>query len=132
MNIGTLAKASGLAQSRIRYYEAQGLLGTVQRTANGYRVYASETAHILDIITTAQEAGFSLDEIRNLVPQADSAGWDVPRLLASLKAKLADVIALQARLARTQGELEAWVGGIESGAYADCFGAPNTGAPHGG
>jgi len=121
MNIGTLAKETGLAQSRIRYYEAQGLLGPVQRSANGYRSYGQDTAHLLHIITTAQEAGFSLDEIRHFLPQADSAGWDVPKLLASLKSKLADIVALQARLARTQAELEAMITGIEDGSRSDCL-----------
>jgi DNA-binding transcriptional MerR regulator len=121
MNIGTLAKETGLAQSRIRYYEAQGLLGPVQRTANGYRSYGTDTTHLLGIITTAQEAGFSLDEIRNLLPQPDSSGWDLVKLVASLKAKLADVVALQARLARTQAEIEGLITRIESGEPGDCF-----------
>lgn len=116
MNIGTLAKESGMAQSRIRYYEAQGLLGPVQRTANGYRVYTPETRHILGIITTAQDAGFTLDEIRKLLPQSEGEGWDRDRLAGSLRAKLADIAAIQAKLARTQGELEALVAYIESGA----------------
>lgn len=116
MNIGTLAKESGMAQSRIRYYEAQGLLGPVQRTANGYRVYTAEAQHILGIITTAQDAGFTLDEIRNLLPQSEAEGWDRDKLAASLRAKLADIAVIQAKLARTQGELEALVAHIESGA----------------
>ncbi len=42
MNIGTLAKRSGLTPSRIRYYERAGILKTVQRKANGYRSYPEE------------------------------------------------------------------------------------------
>src|SRR5689334_11957496 len=106
MNIGTLAKESGMAQSRIRYYEAQGLLGPVQRTNNGYRVYPPETLHILGIITTAQDAGFTLDEIGKLLPQSEGQGWDRAKLADTLKAKLADIAAIQAKLARTRGELE--------------------------
>ena len=121
MNIGTLAKETGMAQSRIRYYEAQGLLGPVQRSANGYRTYAHETAHILGIITLAQEAGFSLDEIRNFLPQNDSAGWDVPRLLAGLKGKLSDIAALQAKLARSRADITAMVASIESGEWTQCL-----------
>ncbi|MFL6656636.1 MAG: MerR family transcriptional regulator [Massilia sp.] len=124
MNIGTLAKDTGLAQSRIRYYESVGLLGPVQRSANGYRSYDQGTAHLLGIITTAQEAGFSLDEIRNLLPQEHDAAWDMDKMVASLKAKLADVIALQARLARTQSELETLIARVESGEHADCFRNP--------
>lgn len=113
MNIGTLAKATGLAQSRIRFYEAQGLLGAVQRTPNGYRVYAPETSHILGIIRSAQDAGFSLDEIRNLLPQSDGAGWDRVRLAASLKAKLDDIAVIQARLASTRSNLEGLLARLE-------------------
>jgi DNA-binding transcriptional MerR regulator len=115
MHIGTLAKQTGLAQSRIRYYEAQGLLGPVQRAANGYRSYAQDTLHILGIITTAQEAGFSLDEIRKLLPQQDDAGWDRVKLLTILKAKLADIALIQARLERTHANIAALVARIEGG-----------------
>jgi DNA-binding transcriptional MerR regulator len=122
MNIGTLAKQTGLAPSRIRYYEAQGLLGAVQRTANGYRVYASGTAHMLGVITSAQDAGFTLDEIRHFLPQADGAGWVRGRLAESLKAKLADISAIQQRLARTRADIEAVLERIERGELTDdCF-----------
>ena len=127
MNIGTLAKETGLAPSRIRYYEAQGLLGAVQRTANGYRVYAAGTIQILRLITSAQDAGFSLDEIRNLLPQADGAGWVRGRLADNLRAKLDDIAVIQARLARTRENIEAVLERIERGElHDDCF----KGMPH--
>jgi DNA-binding transcriptional MerR regulator len=122
MNIGTLAKQTGLAPSRIRYYEAQGLLGAVQRTANGYRVYAPGTAQMLGVITSAQDAGFTLDEIRHFLPQADGAGWVRGRLAESLKAKLADISVIQQRLARTRADIEAVLERIERGELTDdCF-----------
>ena len=122
MNIGALAKETGMAQSRIRHYESLGLLGPVQRKANGYRIYARETKQILEIITTAQEAGFSLDEIRNFLPQRGKTGWDLVKLVSSLRGKLADIEALQARLARTHGDLVALVARIEGGGHTgDCF-----------
>ncbi|EPA93921.1 HTH-type transcriptional regulator CueR [compost metagenome] len=43
MRIGELAKISGLAPSRIRFYEASGLIKSVARKANGYRDYAPDT-----------------------------------------------------------------------------------------
>ncbi len=121
MNIGTLSKETGLAQSRIRYYEAQGLLGPVQRTANGYRVYAPETRQILEIIVRAQDAGFSLDAIRDFLPQPGTTEWDLAKLLGSLRGKIADIVALQTRLARTHEDLVALVARIESTAHSgDC------------
>ncbi|MGH8410398.1 MAG: MerR family DNA-binding transcriptional regulator, partial [Pseudomonas sp.] len=42
MNIGELAERSGLAASKIRFYEAQGLI-QVERQGNGYRRYPMQT-----------------------------------------------------------------------------------------
>lgn len=58
MKIGELAKLTGLATSRIRFYEASGLIRS-QRKANGYRDYAADTVWILELVTGAQGAGFS-------------------------------------------------------------------------
>jgi DNA-binding transcriptional MerR regulator len=122
MKIGELAKDAGLAPSRIRYYEALGLIGSVDRGLNGYRKYSRETRQILEIIVTAQRAGFSLDEIRNLLPQQGKAGWSHDRLLAGLKKKLVDVEALQARLIETRAGLKAVIAQIETmSPGGDCF-----------
>ena len=66
MRIGELASRSGLSTSRIRFYEAEGLLNVVSRRANGYREYPAEALMILGIIIGAQRTGFSLDEIRQV------------------------------------------------------------------
>ncbi|MCV4047116.1 MerR family DNA-binding transcriptional regulator, partial [Pseudomonas aeruginosa] len=52
MKIGELAKLTGLATSRIRFYEASGLIRS-QRKANGYRDYAADTVWILELVTGA-------------------------------------------------------------------------------
>ena len=51
MRIGELAKRTGLAASRIRFYEASGLITSVARKANGYRDYSPEAVVLLEIIT---------------------------------------------------------------------------------
>ncbi|MBI8258524.1 MerR family DNA-binding transcriptional regulator, partial [Pseudomonas aeruginosa] len=55
MKIGELAKLTGLATSRIRFYEASGLIRS-QRKANGYRDYAADTVWILELVTGAPAA----------------------------------------------------------------------------
>jgi len=80
MKIGELAKRTGLATSRIRFYEQSGLLPTVQRQENGYREYGPEALWMLEIISTAQSAGFALDEIRSLLPDSRST-WQHEALL---------------------------------------------------
>jgi DNA-binding transcriptional MerR regulator len=122
MKIGELAKATGLAPSRIRYYEAQGLIGSIHRGLNGYRQYSRETRQILEIIITAQQAGFSLDEIRKLLPQEGKTCRSQDKVLAGLKKKLVDVKALQARLVETCAGLQAVIARIEGmSPGGDCF-----------
>lgn len=67
MNIGTLAKKSGIAAKAIRYYENIGLIPLAQRSESGYRVYTENDIHILRFIHRARELGFSLNEIRELL-----------------------------------------------------------------
>lgn len=113
MRIGELAKISGLAPSRIRFYEASGLIRSVARRANGYRDYAPDTEWVLEIITGAQAAGFSLDEIRQLMPM-NASGWQHDQLLGGLKQKVAEIEVLQQRLARNKQQLLQVIKGIES------------------
>jgi DNA-binding transcriptional MerR regulator len=111
MLIGEIAKQAGLSASRIRFYETQGLL-SASRRANGYRTYDADTLVTLNIITCAQDAGFTLEEIRRLLP-GDTSGAHDGGLVGSLRAKLADIRAMEKRLARTRRRLEVLVADIE-------------------
>jgi DNA-binding transcriptional MerR regulator len=113
MKIGELAKRSGLPPSRLRFYESSGLIGAVQRKANGYREYPPQTLHILEIITCAQQAGFSLEEIRRLLPNADQSPRSQAELLASLRGKVAEIEVLQQRMAQNKAQLLAIIESIE-------------------
>ena len=104
MKIGELAEQTGLAASRIRFYERIGLLKTVRRQANGYRAYPPEAVTLLKLITTAQQAGFSLDELRTLLP-SDLAEWDHGSLLNALRQKIHDIEVIQQRLAQSKAQL---------------------------
>src|SRR6266404_1215515 len=90
MRIGELARRSGLSTSRIRFYEAKGLLTAVSRRSNGYREYPSDALLILGIIVGAQRTGFSLDEIRQILP-ADLSNWRRGELMGELRRKIADI-----------------------------------------
>ena len=67
LTIGHLAQLGGVNLETIRYYERRGLLPKPARTAAGYRQFAPEAARRLRFIKRAQELGFSLDEIRELL-----------------------------------------------------------------
>lgn len=113
MKIGELAQRTGLAASRIRFYESIGLLKLVERQANGYRSYPEQAVMVLNLITTAQQAGFSLDELRTLLPQ-DLSQWQHGKLLDTLQAKVKDIDALEQRLAQSKTHLLALIDEIES------------------
>ena len=104
MKIGELARRSGLAASTIRFYEAKGLLKAVNRQSNGYRDYPLEALAVLSIISDAQQAGFSLEEIKQVLPE-DISAWRHDELMAALKKKIADIESLEVRLAQNKAHL---------------------------
>ncbi|MDS0794545.1 MerR family transcriptional regulator [Burkholderia pseudomultivorans] len=112
MKIGELAKLSGLTASRIRFYEAEGLITAVERNANGYRDYAPEAVWMLEIIASAQNAGFSLDQIRTLLPLG-AGNWQHDELVAALRRKVAEIENMQKRLEENRVHLLAAIKSIE-------------------
>ncbi|KVV61851.1 MerR family transcriptional regulator [Burkholderia cepacia] len=123
MKIGELARISGIAASRIRFYEASGLLEPARRQANGYREYGSEALTRLAIIDRAQGAGFSLDEIRAVLPP-NLGAWPHDELLVALRHKVDEIALLERRLAQNRQHLETLIDEIENKpAGEDCAGA---------
>jgi len=67
MRIGELSARSGIPIETIRYYERIGLLPPPNRTASGYRQYDETALKQLRFIKRAQELGFTLREIKDLL-----------------------------------------------------------------
>jgi len=67
MNIGAVAKASGVPAKTIRYYEGIGLIPPAKRSINGYRDYARSDVEMLRFIHRARGLGFSLPDVERLV-----------------------------------------------------------------
>ena len=66
LQIGQVAKKTGLTVDAIRFYEKTGLLPRPSRTEGGYRRYHEREVADLEFIQKAQQLGFSLNEIREL------------------------------------------------------------------
>ncbi|POG10709.1 MerR family transcriptional regulator [Pseudomonas putida] len=113
MRIGELARRTGLSASRIRFYQASGLI-EARRLGNGYRDYPEQVVRSLEIITCGQQAGFSLEEMRKLTSAAGDGAARHDRLLASLMRKVAEIEAMQLRLAQNRAQLLAVIAGMES------------------
>ncbi len=67
MTIGKVAGSSGVSIDTVRYYERKGLIPTPPRKESGYRLYTDETIKRILFIKSAQELGFSLKEISELL-----------------------------------------------------------------
>ncbi len=67
LTIGQVATAADVNVQTIRYYERRGLVATPRRTASGYRQYTDDAVARLRFIKHAQELGFSLQEIQELL-----------------------------------------------------------------
>ncbi len=100
--IGDVSRQTGLSVHTIRFYEAEGLLREATRTNSGYRIFSPQTVEELKFIRKAQELGFSLDEIRELLVLKDrstSACSHVKSLveekLASVRMKLRELLAME-------------------------------------
>lgn len=88
MRIGELARRSELSMSRIRFYEAHGLVPKAERRDNGYRDYPDSVVETLRLIHGAQNLGFSLSEIRAHLVQAGPDGPSKDDMLEALRHKL--------------------------------------------
>ena len=67
MQIGELAKKTGLNVETLRYYEKQGLLIPVSRTEAGYREYNHQSVKQVKFIQLAKSLGFTLAEVSELL-----------------------------------------------------------------
>src|SRR6266851_2047594 len=65
--IGQVAQETGLSIDTIRFYEKQGLLRRSPRSEGGFRLFGSGEIETLKFVRKAQELGFSLSEIRELL-----------------------------------------------------------------
>lgn len=66
LRIGEAAKLLGLSVDTLRYYEKEGLISHVQRSASGIRYYSDKALSQIRFIIRAQKVGFSLKEIAAL------------------------------------------------------------------
>ena len=75
MRTSELAGRAGVHAETLRYYERRGLLEEPPRTAGGYRDYPVSAVGLLRFVKRAQELGFTLDEVEELL-HLDDGGPD--------------------------------------------------------
>ena len=106
VHIGKVAQQTGLSVDTIRFYEKEGLLMEPPRSEGGFRLYTARSIEHLQFIRKAQELGFSLAEIRELLVIQDErteACTHVRDLieyrLKTVRQKIQNLTTLEAHLA---------------------------------
>jgi MerR family copper efflux transcriptional regulator len=92
MRIGELAKRAGVSTSKLRFYEARGVLLPAARSENGYRDYGDHALEVVRFTTRAQSLGFTLRDVAAHLRSPDDGGRKA-RLQAQLEAKLVELDA---------------------------------------
>lgn len=112
LKIGEVSKESGIGIEALRFYERSGLLGKPVRSQSNYRLYDEGVLERLAFIKKAQTLGFSLDEIKRIISDAQSGASPcfevreiVRRRLNELDERMKEMKRYRKELAET---LEEW------------------------
>lgn len=111
MTIARVGRAAGVGVETIRYYHQRGLLPFPARQQGAWRLYDASHVERIRFIRRAQELGFSLDEIAELLKLNDGTDHERARRLARsklavLRAKLTDLRRMEKVLAALLAECE--------------------------
>lgn len=100
MTIGTVADRAGVGVETIRYYQRRGLIAEPPKPISAFRQYPEETISRLRFIKRAQQLGFSLKEIRELLSLRLGGGASRQDVRTRAEAKLGE---LEAKIKTLQG-----------------------------
>lgn len=120
MNIGEVAKRSGVPAKTIRYYESIGLIRPAERSAAGYRIYGDKELQTLKFIQRARNLGFSVKQVSELLAlwqDRERASGDVK---AVARQHLDEIDRRMAELQSLRDTLEHLIGRCHGDARPDC------------
>jgi Hg(II)-responsive transcriptional regulator len=98
MRTGELAAEAGVNIQTLRYYERRGILRKPARTPSGYRQYPPDAVRLIRFIKRAQQLGFTLDEIEELLQLRDGGDGSCAEVRSAAETKIRDVDAKIAAL----------------------------------
>ena len=107
MRIGEFARRSGVSASKVRFYEAEGLLPQSARSANGYRNYGEADLRLIGFVDRARALGFTLAEIALFMSHPALARQAKEGVVPALEAKLAEADRLMAELTKRRDRIAA-------------------------
>ena len=117
LTIGGLASAAGVGVETIRFYQRRGLIETPTRES-GIRRYGNDDLRRLRFIRQAKAAGFTLEEIRELL--ALDAGEDRSRARELASARIAQLDSRIAQLEQARDSLRRLAAECGGGGKGPC------------
>jgi Hg(II)-responsive transcriptional regulator len=106
MRIGTAAEQAGVNIQTLRYYERRGLLPRPPRKRSGYREFPDDAVRMVRFIKRAQDLGFTLDEVEELLRLRSDKRRDRARIrsvatrrVEQIDRKVAELTAMKRALA---------------------------------
>lgn len=109
LNIGEVARRGGVSVEALRYYEREGLVESLGRDANRYRLYDDGAVRQVRFIKRAQDVGFTLKDIKELLSLKATRGASCRDVRARAQTKIQDMEAKIAVLQRMTSILADWV-----------------------
>jgi MerR family mercuric resistance operon transcriptional regulator len=91
LKVGEVARRAGVNLQTIHFYEREGLLPKPPRTASNYRMYSEDAVRRVRFIKRAQELGFTLRVIKELLSLRASPGTRCADVRLQAQAKLRDI-----------------------------------------
>ncbi len=86
-----VAELAGVNIETLRFYERKGILPEPPRRASGYREYPPETVERVRFVKRAQELGFSLKEVQDLLALRETTGAKSGRVRKVAEARLGEI-----------------------------------------
>lgn len=91
LRTGELAAQAGVNVQTLRYYERRGLLKEPKRRSSGYRDYPADAVQLIRFIKRAQELGFTLTEIEDLLRLRNDQETACSEVRIAAEAKIEDM-----------------------------------------
>jgi len=88
---GKLAKEAGVNLETVRFYERKAILPHPPRTASGYRIFPSEAVQRIRFIRRAQQLGFTLKEITELLALSSNRRKNCGAVRGRAEQKIAEI-----------------------------------------
>lgn len=105
LTISKVAKQANINLETVRYYEKRGLIPEPPRRESGYRIYSEEYVDRIKFIKRAQELGFTLDEIKQLL-KISEGGHDAQTVKDFTSEKIAEITCMINDLLRIKSTLK--------------------------